>query len=44
MWSPEYCINLLEIYNNNDIPTNIYKNNDLNKSEIQLFYEYIDKK
>ena len=36
-------INLLGIYNNNDLPTNIYKNNDLNKSEIQLFYEYIDK-
>jgi hypothetical protein len=36
-------INLLGIYNNNDLPTNIYKNNDLNKSEIQLFYEYINK-
>jgi hypothetical protein len=36
-------INLLGIYNNNNISNNIYKNNDLNKSEIQLFYEYIDK-
>jgi len=36
-------INLLGIYNNNNLPTNIYKNNNLNKSEIQLFYEYIDK-
>lgn len=35
-------INLLGIYNNNNIPSNIYKNKDVNKSEIQLFYEYID--
>lgn len=35
-------INLLGIYNNNNIPNNIYKNKDVNKSEIQLFYEYID--
>ena len=35
-------INLLGIYNNNNIPNNIYKNLNVNKSEIQLFYEYID--
>jgi hypothetical protein len=33
-------INLLGIYNNNNIPNNIYKYNDINKSEIQLFILY----
>lgn len=35
-------INLLGVVNNKNNPINLYKNNDNNKSEIALFYEYID--
>jgi len=35
-------INLLGVVNNKNNPINLYKNNDNNKSEISLFYEYID--
>jgi len=36
-------LNLLGIINNNGIADGVYKNKDENKSEIALFYEYLEK-